>query len=146
MAPSERIEAKMIEGTYDIAVDTPKYHRRGTLALKTDKTDIGARLTVGDLEPMEFFGTCADKEFDFVGERDLPSLGQVHFAAHGSAWGNSVDVKCQTDAGEVTIFGTRLSTSAGDFKSSHEYVMKASTGDFSSEDSTMYSGLYADGG
>ena len=136
----------MIEGTYDVAIDTPKYHRRGTLALKSAGEAIAARLIVSDNEPLVFDGTCADKEFVFAGERDLPSLGEVHFEAKGSAWGNSLDIKCQTDAGKVEIFGTRLSTSAGDFKSSHEYVMKASTGDFDNSDSMMYSGLYADGG
>ena len=136
----------MIEGTYDVAIDTPKYHRRGTLALKSAGEAIAARLVIGENEPLEFDGTCADKEFVFAGERDLPSLGPVHFEAKGSAWGNSIDVKCQTDVGKVEIFGTRLSTSAGDFRSSHEYVMKASTGEFDDHDTTMYSGLYADGG
>lgn len=136
----------MIEGTYDVAIDTPKYHRRGTLALKSAGEAIAARLIVGDNEPLIFDGTCADKDFVFAGERDLLGLGLVHYEAKGSAWGNSIDIKCETDAGKVEIFGTRLSTSAGDFKSSHEYVMKASTGDFDDNDSMMYSGLYADGG
>ena len=30
-----RKEAPMIQGTFDIAVDTPKGHERGTLALKS---------------------------------------------------------------------------------------------------------------
>lgn len=136
----------MIEGTYDVAIDTPKYHRRGTLALKSAGEAIAARLIVGDNEPLIFDGTCADKDFVFAGERDLLGLGLVHYEAKGSVWGNSIDIKCETDAGKVEIFGTRLSTSAGDFKSSHEYVMKASTGDFDDNDSMMYSGLYADGG
>jgi len=136
----------MIEGTYDVAIDTPKYHRRGTLALKSAGEAIAARLVISDVDPLEFDGSCADKEFVFAGERDLPSFGLVHYEAKGSAWGNSLDVKCQTDAGKIEIFGTRLSASAGEFRSSHEYVMKASTGDFDDNDSTMYSGLYADGG
>ena len=136
----------MIDQLYDIAIDTPKYHRRGTLALKSAGSDIVAKLQVSDLDEMEFVGTCADKEFDFEGKRDLPSLGLVNFKAHGSVWGNSVTATCETDAGKVELFGTELSGKAGATKSSHDYIMTASTGDVLSDDGTMFSGLYADGG
>ena len=45
-----------------------------------------------------------------------------------------------------TIFGTRLSRSAGGLQSSHDYMMKASAAEFDRDDSTMYSGLFSDGG
>ena len=135
----------MIEGTFDVSVDTPKLHRRGTLALKSEGERIFARLTLNEREPLDFAGTCADKTFHIEGEGELPSLGQVAYQADGEVWGNSLDVKCTTEAGVVTIFGTRLSGSAGDLKSSHEYMMRASTGEFGRDDNTMYSGLYADG-
>ena len=135
----------MIEGTFDVAIDTPKYHRRGTLALKSAGEHIDARLTIGD-DNLIFSGTCQDKEFDFAGEGDFLALGHMAYSAHGSVCGNSISITSETDAGKIEIFGTRLSTSAGDFRSSHEYVMSASTGDFANNESTMYSGLYADGG
>ena len=53
----------MIEGTFDISIDTMKYHRRGTVALKSDAGTIAAELIAADLEPMYFEGTCEDKEF-----------------------------------------------------------------------------------
>ena len=136
----------MIEGTYDVAVDTPKHHKRGTLALKSTGAHIVMRLNLTELEPMEFVGTCEDKAFAFEGTGKFPGLGSVDYKAQGEVWGNSLDIKCETSAGIVTIFGTRLSGSAGDLKSSHEYLMKASTAQFDRDDSTMYSGLYADGG
>ena len=135
----------MIDGLFDVSIDTPKYHRRGTIALKSAGEEIAAQLRVADLDEMTFTGTCADKEFDFSGNANLPSLGQVDYVAHGSVWGNSVTITCDTDAGKVELFGTRLSSAAGAPRSSHEYMMKASTGEFG-KDSTMYSGLYADGG
>ena len=136
----------MIEGTFDVAIDTPKYHRRGTLALKSAGERIAARLQIGDDLDLEFQGTCADKDFAFEGMRELGRLGEVTFAARGNVWGNSVDVQVESDAGTIGVFGTRLSTRAGEFKSSHEYVMAALTGEFANNESTMYSGLYADGG
>ena len=136
----------MIEGTFDISVDTPKYHRRGTLALKSNEGAIAAELQVSDLDPMYFEGTCEDKDFEIVGEGEFGMHGHVEFTAKGSTWGNSIDVKCDTSIGVVTMFGTRISASVGEFKSSHEYMMAASRADFSATDGTMYSGLYADGG
>ena len=38
----------MIEGTFDISIDTMKYHRRGTV----DAGTIAAELNAADLEPM----------------------------------------------------------------------------------------------
>lgn len=134
----------MIDGLFDIAVDTPKLHRRGTLSLKSSGEAIAAVLNVGELEDARFAGTCVDKDFTFEGSGEFPSVGQIDYVAKGNIWGNSIDVKCETSAGVITFFGTRIGSSAGAVVSSHEFVMSASAGDFTGE-STMYSGLYADG-
>lgn len=133
----------MIEGTFDVAIDTPKHHKRGTLALKSDGDAIHALLRSGEFETA-LSGTCADKTFTFAGTGEFGELGTVEYKAEGEVWGNSIDVKCDTSIGKVTVFGTRLSQSAGDVKSSHEYMMAASRADFSKE-GIMYSGLYSDG-
>ena len=136
----------MIEGTFDVAFDTPKHHKRGTASLKSIEDRIVMQLNLSELDPMEFKGTCADKAFSFEGSDDFPGLGTADYTAHGEVWGNSIDIKFETSAGAITVFGTRLSTSAGELKSSHEYLMRASTAEFDRNDSTMYSGLYSDGG
>lgn len=136
----------MINGLFDVAIDTPKYHRRATLDLVSEGASIAAVLTISEHDPLYFEGTCADKEFDFEGDADLPGIGPGGYKAHGSVWGNSVTLTCDTVAGKVEVFGTRLSASTGGVKSSHEYMMSASTGDVAADDGTMYSGLYADGG
>lgn len=146
MAGVEMKGCTMINGLYDVAVDTPKYHKRGTLELKSEGADIKAKLCLSDLDPFEFQGTCEDKEFSFQGAGEFGRLGQVEYHATGSIWGNSIDASAETSAGKVTVFGTQLSASAGGVKSSHEYMMRASTGNFDPGDNTMYSGLFADGG
>ena len=135
----------MVEGLFDIALDTPKYHRRGTLLLKGAGERLRATLKVGDDVELEFEGSCKDKDFSFEGNADLPTLGCVDYRASGNVWGNSVSITCTTDAGKVEIFGTRLSASAGDPVSSHDYLMQASTGVMPTDENAMYSGLYADG-
>ena len=136
----------MIDGLYDISVDTPKLHRRGTVSLKSGEGSIVGILNVGeDLKDARFEGTCADKEFTFEGSGEFPSVGQIDYVAKGSVWGNSLDITVESSAGKITMFGTQLGGSAGAVQSSHEYMMKASRADFS-DDSMMYSGLFADGG
>ncbi|MBR3181437.1 MAG: hypothetical protein IKF56_02180 [Eggerthellaceae bacterium] len=136
----------MIDGLYDIAVDTPKLHRRGTLSLKSNEGKIAGILNVGDLQDARFAGTCEGKEFEFEGSGEFPTVGQIDYVAKGSIWGNSLDIKCETSAGVITMFGTQIGSSAGAVRSSHDFIMSASSGDFSDKDGTMFSGLYADGG
>ena len=136
----------MIDGLYDISVDTPKLHRRGTISLRSDEGSIVGVLNVGeDLRDAHFEGTCADKEFTFEGSGEFPAVGKIDYVAKGSVWGNTLDIAVESSIGKITMFGTQLGGSAGAVKSSHEYMMKASRADFS-DDSMMYSGLFADGG
>lgn len=135
----------MINGTYDVAIDTPKLHRRGTLSLQSNEGAIAAVLKVGDLENLQFAGTCQDREFSFKGSGEFGMVGQIDYTAKGSIWGNSIDVKCETSAGVITIFGTQIGTSAGSMTSSHDFIMSAATGDFTTGADAMYSGLYSDG-
>ena len=136
----------MIDGLFDIAVDTPKLHRRGTLSLKSEDDKIAGVLDVGDLKGLRFAGTCAGKEFEFAGEGDFGAVGHIDYAAKGSVWGNSIDVRCETSAGVITMFGTQIGPSAGAIVSSHDFIMSAASGDFTTGADAMYSGLYADGG
>ena len=136
----------MINGTYDISVDTPKLHRRGTISLRSDEGTIAAVLNVGeDLRDARFEGTCADKEFTFEGSGEFPSVGQIDYSAKGSVWGNTLDITVESSIGKIMMFGTQLGGSAGAMESSHDYMMRASRADFS-DDSVMYSGLFSDGG
>ena len=136
----------MINATYDISVDTPKLHRRGTIELRSDKDAIVAVLNVGEeLRGARFEGTADGKAFAFEGSGEFPSIGQIDYVAKGSVWGSTLDIAVESSAGKITIFGTQLDSSAGSIASSHDYMMKASRADFS-DDSTMYSGLFADGG
>lgn len=136
----------MIDGLYDIAVDTPKLHRRGMLTLKSSEDKIAATLSVGDLQDARFAGTCEGKEFTFEGAGEFPSVGQIDYVVKGSIWGNSIDIKCETSAGVITMFGTQIGSSAGAVRSSHDFIMEASTGEMGDSEGMMYSGLYADGG
>ncbi len=136
----------MLSGTYDVAIDTPKAHKRGLFALKLENGSVTAELEIKDFDTTVFAGRCNDKELQFEGVCDFPTLGNITYSATGEVWGNSLSLAFDTSAGKVEIFGTRLSGTAGDTKSSHEYMMSGASGDFGSDDNTMYSGLFGDGG
>ena len=134
----------MIDGTFDISVDTPKLHRRWTISLKSEGDVVAAVLNVGeDLRDERFEGACSGKEFTFEGSGEFPSVGQIDYTAKGSIWGNSLDITVESSAGKIAMFGTRIGGSSGVLASSHEFMMKASRADFSAED-IMYSGAYGD--
>ena len=135
----------MIDGTFDISVDTPKLHRRGAGSLKSEEDAIVGILNVGeDLHDARFEGTCSGKEFAFEGSGEFPEVGQIDYKAKGSIWGNSLDIDIESSVGKITIFGTRIGGSSGANVSSHDYMMRASKADFSYDDGSMYSGLFSD--
>ncbi len=134
----------MIDGLYDVAIDTPKIHKRGTLSLKSNEGKIAGILNAGELKDARFAGTCEDKDFTFEGSGEFPSVGQIDYVAKGNVWGNSLDVKIETNAGVITIFGTQIGSSAGAIASSHDYIMTASTGNTDDANGLMYAGLFAD--
>lgn len=136
----------MIDGTYDVAVDTPKHHKRGMLTLHSEGDKLAAKLELRDAEPLSFAGSCDGQDFTVEGSGELGSLGNVEYKATGNVWGNSITANCESSIGKIELFGTQVSASTGGAQSSHDYIMQASTGEFGTDDSTMYSGLYADGG
>ena len=135
----------MINGTFDVSIDTPKHHKRGTLVLASSGDAISGKLEISEEDPVEFDGSCADKEFSFEGSGDFPGLGKISYNGKGSVWGSALDIDIESSAGAIKIFGTQLSLSTGGYKSSHEYMMKASTGEFDPNDNTMYAGAFSDG-
>ena len=136
----------MLDGTYDVAIDTPKYHKRGMLTLHSAGDKLAVRLELKDAEPLDFAGTCDGHDFTVEGAAELGSLGHVELKATGNVWGNSITASCESSIGKIELFGTQVSASTGGAQSSHDYIMQASTGEFGRDDNTMYSGLFADGG
>lgn len=136
----------MIDGTYDVALDTPRFHKRGLFSLEAAADVARGELVIREEEPLAFEGPLEGNDFTFEGTARFPGTGLVAYEAKGNVWGNSVTVRFSTDEGDMELFGTRLSTQAGDFKSSHDYMMAGAQGEFGSDDNTMYSGLFGDGG
>lgn len=99
--------------TYDVIVDTPKYHRQGKVKLELKGDTAWAHLDITDVGSLDAKGTRNGKDFDVAGVAHIDG-GEIEFTAHGSTWANSIDVKAQTSIGEVVIYGTMTGYSAGD--------------------------------
>lgn len=104
-----------MSSTYDVIIDTPKYHRQGKMKLELKGGTAQAHLEIFEAGTIEAQGTRNDKEFDVSGTTDLGGEGAIEFTAHGSIWANSVNIKAETGLGEVVIYGTQTGYSAGDF-------------------------------
>lgn len=99
--------------TYDVIVDTPKYHRQGKVKLEFKGDKAQAHLDITDVGALDGDGTRDGKEFDVAGVAHIGDE-DIEFTAHGATWANSIDIKAQTSIGEVVIYGTMTGYSAGD--------------------------------
>jgi hypothetical protein len=99
--------------TYDVIVDTPKYHRQGKVKLELSGDTACAHLDITDVGSLDAEGTRNGKDFDVAGVAHIDGE-DIEFTAHGATWANSIDVKAQTSIGEVVIYGTMTGYSAGD--------------------------------
>lgn len=99
--------------TYDVIVDTPKYHLQGKASLELLGESAHARLDITDVGSLEGEGTRDGKDFVVSGVAHIEGK-DIEFTAQGATWANSIDAKAQTSIGEVVIYGTMTGYSAGD--------------------------------
>ena len=86
--------------TYDVIVDTPKYHRQGKVKLELSGDTARAHLDITDVGSLDAEGTRNGKDFDVAGVAHIDGE-DIEFTAHGATWANSID-------------GTMTGYSAGD--------------------------------
>ena len=109
-----------MNSSYDVVLATPKLYRRGTLVLKGTPPQLSATFDDGEGLVLAAPVTCEGTDITLSGEVDAPSGGTVACDMAGSIWGNSFSLKGTTGIGEVNVYGTRLSASAGDFSSNND--------------------------
>ena len=113
----------MMEGVFDVAIDTPKTHKRAKVRLKSAENRMVAALVLADGTEVVLVGTCEGQEFTVSGSGEFGDVGAVDVStAKGSVWSNSLSVECETSIGRVEVFGTRLAGSAGDFAGADNYL------------------------
>lgn len=99
--------------TYDVIVDTPRYHYQGKLALTPNGETMNARLEVTDVATVELTGTRDGKDIDFAGTTHVDGQ-EIEYSGRANIWANSFNCLAQTSIGEVTVYGTSTGYSAGD--------------------------------
>ena len=60
--------------TYDVIVDTPKYHRQGKVKLELSGDTARAHLDITDVGSLDAEGTRNGKDFDVAGVAHILSL------------------------------------------------------------------------
>ena len=79
--------------TYDVIVDTPKYHRQGKGEPQLSWAQTArAHLDITDVGSLDAEGTRNGKDFDVAGVAHIDGE-DIEFTAHGATWANSIDAK-----------------------------------------------------
>lgn len=99
--------------TYDVIIDTPKYHRQGTVKIITEGERAQVVLDVTEVGAVEMEGKVDGKNIDVWGKGHIAGE-DVEFKGRINLWANSLDCKAETSMGEVVVYGTRTGHSAGD--------------------------------
>ncbi len=106
-----------MNSSYDVVLATPKLYRRGVLVLKGTPPQLTTSFDDGEGLTLEAPVSCEGTDISCSAEVATPGGAAVACDMAGSIWGNSFSLKGSTDIGEVNLYGTRLSASAGDFSS-----------------------------
>ncbi len=101
---------------YDIVIDTPKHHYRGTAIINAKGNEATALIDIADVVSAESHGTRDDKDYEFSGQADVNGVGIVEYTAKGQLWGNSLDFKADSNIGEIVLFGTVADTASRESK------------------------------
>lgn len=109
-----------MNSSYDVVLATPKVYRRGVLVLKGAPPQLSAVFDDGEGMVLEAHLSCEGTDIALSGPVAAQDGRSVSCDMAGSIWGNSFSLKGTTDVGEVNLYGTRLSASAGDFSSNSD--------------------------
>lgn len=97
----------MIEGTYNIIVDTPLGTKNGTVVLQRADADLTAEVQVMGLGRQTGSGTAEGDRFTISGTMRAFLLGKIAYTIKGVVDGDILDATCFTDKGDLKIRGTR---------------------------------------
>ena len=99
---------------YDVAIDTPKRHMKGTVTIDAKGSNATMKLETEELGCIEADGTRVDMDYEFAGSVDVEGVGSVEYSAKGQLWGNSLDFTAETSAGKVVVYGARADEASKD--------------------------------
>ncbi len=96
-----------VDGTYNIAIDTPMGSRPGKLLLKTDGSSLSGTYTAEGSENTLKDGTVSGEDFTFSTQVSTP-MGQIILVIKGTVSGDSISGQVQAgDFGSFPFKGNR---------------------------------------
>ncbi|MDO4797669.1 MAG: hypothetical protein Q4A01_06590 [Coriobacteriales bacterium] len=98
----------MIDGNYNIQMDTPLGLKKGTLALRTEGGTVFADIDAPLIGKRQMEGSCEGDTFTAQGSGKVKLLGNVDYTLQGEVVGDDIHVDIHSSKGDFQIDGTRV--------------------------------------
>ncbi len=97
----------MLDGTYDLLLNTPLGEKQGVAVLKTSGSDLMATVKIGKLPKQKGKGTFNGNAFTASGSISVPFLGRHEYTIEGKVVDTLLEATCKTSKGPIAITGIR---------------------------------------
>lgn len=97
----------MLDGFYNMEMDTPLGLKKGTIALRTEGDKAYAHIDAPVIGKKEFECQADGDTFVFDGSFKALLVGSITFVARGEVEGDDIRVTLETNKGTFTVKGTR---------------------------------------
>ena len=98
----------MIDGTYDLLINTPIGDKRGTATLKTEGDALHVDVKVKGFPRQRGTGTVNGAAFAAEGGVKIPLKGKIDYQISGTVIDDLLDAECKTSKGKLHIAGLRI--------------------------------------
>lgn len=97
----------MVDGTYEVKVDTPLGAKTGMVTLVSRGTVLDGNVEARGLGKLSATGTVNGDAFEVEGSARVFPLGKVSYRINGRVEGDVLTATCSTNKGSLDIRGTR---------------------------------------
>lgn len=98
----------MIDGTYDIGVETALGYKKGKIVLKTDGSTVTADLEAPIIGKRRGTGIVEGNAFRAQGSASILLIGKIDFEIQGEVVGDVIDMDVHTSKGNLHVEGVRV--------------------------------------
>ena len=98
----------MIDGTYDIGVETALGYKTGKITLKTDGSTVTADLDAPIVGKRRGTGMVEGNSFRAQGSARILLVGKIDFELKGEVIGDVIEMDVRTSKGNLHVEGVRV--------------------------------------
>lgn len=97
----------MIDGTYELLINTPIGEKKATAVLLTQGEDLHVDVKVSGFPRQRGVGRVSGNAFTAEGEVKIPFVGSFDYQLDGSVKDDLMEAVCHTSKGDLLVAGLR---------------------------------------